>query len=520
MLPLGKNKRRWIITTTIKPPTLHDNTGYVDRVLNTLKHILKTSNIRVQLSLARKIPKLVKNFNYQLTCVVLKNNADNWSLVHVADPRRSKTIAGLAIDLGTSCVSIRIIDLINGNKIGEKNFENPQMCIGTDILTRIHYGSTPEGLNYLHSMIINSINSHIVDLSREHNIASNDIYMLSVAGNTTMTHLFIKITPEHIFKEPYTPSINEPGIIRAKEIGILVNPNAQVFIFPNIGSYLGGDLIAGILYSGMSQRDTVSILADIGTNAEVVLGNRNWMVACAGAAGPALEGSVTKIGEIAKNGIVDKVKINSKLGHIEVSTIGNTLPRGICGSGIIDCVAQLFVSGFVDVQGKFYPSASPDFFIEERDSLHFIVVPSRKSASGKNLTISQTDISSLISSKAAMYSILETITGSVGIDLNSLDSFFIAGTFGLYINPKSAITIGMIPDIPNSLYKQIGNSSLGGATKILQNVDNIDKVSEIKSMVTYMELNVNQDFMNRFSAAKFLPHTDISKFPTFNQRKH
>jgi uncharacterized 2Fe-2S/4Fe-4S cluster protein (DUF4445 family) len=287
-----------------------------------------------------------------------------------------------------------------------------------------------------------------------------------------------------------------------------------VFVFPNIGSYFGGDLIAGILFSGIHRPETTAILVDVGTNAEVVLGNENWLIACAGAAGPALEGGVTQMGMIAGAGAIDRVEIDRDSHRFDIHTIDNIPPKGICGSGLIDLAAQLFLSGMIDIRGKFIPQSCGKRLIDIDGIKHLEVVPADQTADGNALTISQVDLDSLIRSKAAMYTILETITSTVGVAMKDFSAFYVAGTFGSYIRPASAISIGMLPDLPPATYKMLGNSSLEGATMVLGSDAATEEIDLIRGRITYLELNVNQDFMNRFSAAKFLPHTDLTRFPS------
>jgi uncharacterized 2Fe-2S/4Fe-4S cluster protein (DUF4445 family) len=335
-----------------------------------------------------------------------------------------------------------------------------------------------------------------------------------VAGNTTMTHLFMGLNPRWIIREPYIPVVNKPPVVKAATLGIRVNPLARTLIFPNIGSYFGGDLIAGILYSEIYKREETAILVDVGTNAEVVLGNKNWLIACAGAAGPALEGGVTRMGMTAGPGVIDKIAVDPDTREFKVHTIEEKPPRGICGSGVIDLAAQLFLSGMMDIRGKLVPDAGGSRLKEIDGLLHLVVVPADHSDTGTDLTISQADLDSLIRSKAAMYTILETITASVGMTPAELKRFYVAGTFGSFIDPRSAISIGMLPDLPLESYQPLGNSSLEGAALALTSAACLEEIDRLRDRITYLELNVNQEFMNRFSAAKFLPNTDPSLFPS------
>ena len=363
-------------------------------------------------------------------------------------------------------------------------------------------------------MIIDGLNRQIKSLCQSSALKVEDIILISVAGNTAMTHLFMGLNPYWIIREPYIPVVNRPGLLKAGELGIQVSSGARVFVFPNIGSYFGGDLIAGILFSGIHRPETTAILVDVGTNAEVVLGNENWLIACAGAAGPALEGGVTQMGMMAGPGVIDRVEIDRDTHRFDIHTIDNLPPKGICGSGMIDLAAQLFLSGMIDIRGRFQPQLCGQRLAEIDGFKHLVVVPAAETAGGFPITISQADLDSLIRSKAAMYTILETITNTVGVSMKDFSTFYVAGTFGSFIRPASAISIGMIPDLPPDTYKTLGNSSLEGATMVLTSDSVTEEIDLIRDRITYLELNVNQDFMNRFSAAKFLPHTDLTRFPS------
>jgi uncharacterized 2Fe-2S/4Fe-4S cluster protein (DUF4445 family) len=286
-----------------------------------------------------------------------------------------------------------------------------------------------------------------------------------------------------------------------------------------VGSYFGGDLIAGILTTGMTGQEEISLLVDVGTNAEVVVGNREWLMACAGAAGPALEGGVVGMGMMAGPGVIDRVAIEPGSGDYSINTIHGKPPIGICGSGLIDLVAQLFLAGTIDLRGKFVEKKCGGRIKNIDGIRHLVVVFSKDSATGKDLTISQPDIDALIRSKAAMYAILTTITRMVNVSMKDIRHFYTAGTFGSYIDPKSAITLGMIPDLPIETYKSVGNTSLEGATMALLSDAAKREIDKIRDRITYVELNVNQEFMNLFSAARFIPHTDRSLFPSVKEWK-
>jgi uncharacterized 2Fe-2S/4Fe-4S cluster protein (DUF4445 family) len=467
----------------------------------------------IGLGLLRRLPRILRESDYRVRCLLFQYR-NRWSVVDAAAAIGSWRPMGMAVDLGTSRVVSRLLDLTSGEIRAETAFDNPQASTGPDVLTRIHAAEETEGLKALQQHIIHGLNRAVRRLCRDCRAATDAVVLMTLAGNTTMSHLFLGLPPHWIIREPYIPAVNSPDIFVAAELGLELNPEARVMVFPNVGSYFGGDLISGILFAGLDQKEKTSLLVDVGTNAEVVIGNRNWLIACAGAAGPALEGGVTRMGMMAGPGVIDRVRIDPIGGDITTRTIGGGKPRGICGSGLIDMAAQLFLAGMIDLRGRFVAERCGRHLRSIGGAAGFELVSPSESADGSALVIDQADLDSLIRSKAAMYTILETLTATVGVDFRDIDTFYVAGTFGSFIDPRSAITIGMIPDLPAGRFRSLGNSSLGGATLVLTDPSVRDRIEAVRDRITYLELNVNQDFMNRFSAARFLPHTETDRFPS------
>jgi len=513
--PKDAKTRGWIrkVTPEMVPPSLNDNTADVDRLMKGIRKALPQNEILFDFPLAREIPTILRKYDYQVEAVLFEDH-DRLHLSGVLPGAADAPLYGLAVDLGSSTVVVQLLNLSTRERVDETSFHNPQIEIGLDILTRIHYAAQEGGLQKLQSLVRDRLNQEVHTLCRKHTIEMMTIAGMAVAGNTTMTHLFLGLDPYWLCREPYIPALNSPPIIKAHELALDILPGAPVLVFPNVGSYFGGDLIAGILASGMNQQEEVSLLVDVGTNAEVVIGNSDWLMACAGAAGPALEGGVANMGMMAGPGVIDKVSIDPDTHEFHTRTIADQDPIGICGSGLIDLVAHLFLSGMIDMRGKFVRRTCGDLLREKDGITELVVVGPEKSGTGKLLTLAQTDIDGLVRSKAAMFTILTTITNTVGIPLSKIRHFFIAGTFGSYIDPRSAITIGMIPDLPLETYVPLGNTSLQGATQGLLSAEARKNIFLIRDQITYLELNVNQEFMNFFSAAKFIPHTDKSIFPS------
>jgi uncharacterized 2Fe-2S/4Fe-4S cluster protein (DUF4445 family) len=516
MNPVSK-KEGWIrrLRPVITPPNLKDNKADVDRIIRALEKKLDGEAVTIDLPLMRKIPAFIGKHGYDLDVVLFKDD-NGWQIVDIFPSEESVPLYVIAMDLGSATIVVRLIDLNMQQRVEEMSLLNPQMEIGPDILTRIHFAKGARGLEKCRSLLVSGINEGIARLREKQGIDAGSIVGMSVAGNTAMTHFLLGLDPYGLCREPYIPVVNIPSIIPAEKIGLDIYPTAPVLIFPNAGSYFGGDLIAGILSTGMSDREDISLLVDVGTNAEVVLGNREWLMACAGAAGPALEGGVARMGMMAGPGVIDRVVIDSRTGDFKITTIDNAPPVGICGSGLIDLVAQLFLAGMIDMRGRFVEKKCRGALRSIDGMKHLVVVTSQDSADGRALTIRQSDIDALLRSKAAMYTILTTITRMVPISMKDIQHIYISGTFGSIIDPKSAINIGMLPDLPLDTYRPMGNTSLAGAELALLSCEARDNINRIRDRVTYIELNVNQDFMNLFNAARFIPHTDRSLFPSVN----
>ena len=506
--------KSFVLSVDVNIPEFGNNTADAERIKEAVKKDFGIDSLFIPLFVLKELPLKIRKWHNRVKLVLFKNSS-GWFTVAIENPDKKQPICGIAADIGTTRIVLRLLDLETGKNIGETGLDNPQIMIAPDVLARIHYAENDVGRKELQSLIVEGINSSIASLCRSCGLDSSCVYLFCGAGNTTMTHLFFGIDPSHIIRAPYIPCVNVPEPVRALETELKINSQAVIFLFPNIGSYFGGDLIAGILYAGLHKQENPCIMVDVGTNAEVVVGNRDWLIACAGAAGPALEGGMSDVGMTAGPGVIDKVVIDRKTGNIDVHTIENRPAIGLCGSGMIDLAAQLFLSSMLDIRGEFLEEKCHGRLFEKNGMPCFRLVDKSSSGTGKDIVLTQADINSLTSSKAAMYSILEVlVNNTAGLSFDDLSKFYVAGTFGSFIDPRSAISIGMLPDISMEKFEVLGNSSLGGAVKLLLDPDCLKEINEIRQSITYIELNVNQEFMNIFSAAKFYPHTDRSRFPS------
>jgi uncharacterized 2Fe-2S/4Fe-4S cluster protein (DUF4445 family) len=507
----------WIksLVCRLNPPSLEDNTADADRLVKYFKKTLEAKDITVELGILTSLPRILRENSYTVRATAF-HDGNSWRIISVASPD-TPVPCGVAVDLGSTTIVVRFVNLETGAAVAERSFQNPQVEIGGDILTRIHYAARENGLQHLRDSVVSALNHVLRQMAADLGLESNLPAAMVIAGNTTMTHLFLGLEPRWLCREPYTPVVNIPPLMRAEDLGLSLHPGAPVILAPNAGSYFGGDVIAGILASGMVETDEISILVDVGTNAEVAIGNRDWILGCAGAAGPALEGGVAEIGVTAAEGAIDRVRIDRETGRVTFHTIGDTPPSGFCGSGLIDLAAQLFTAGMIDARARIVPAACGDRLREMDGARGVMIVESEASGNGRELVIRQSDLDRLLRSKAAMHAILTTVVNTVGIGFEDISTFWIAGTFGSYIDPESAVTIGMLPDLPRDRYRSIGNTSLEGAALALVSRSSLEWLRKIHERVTYMELNVNQQFMELFSAARFLPHTDSSLFPSITR---
>ncbi len=500
-----------LVAIQCSPPNLHDNTGDIDRIR---KNVIQKgfSPLRIPLECFSELSSHARSAGFHGIAVV-NDMGDYYELVGFESEPPS-LLAGMALDLGTTHLEASLVDLTSGEVLASANRPNGQIEFGTDILTRIHFSATPDGLHLLQERVIDTINSLAGDLAGICGLVCGDIKALSVSGNTTMVHFLLGVDPATLCREPYIPLVNSLDTLHAGQLGLDIHPLAPVWLMPSVGSYFGGDLISGILATGMDTRAATTMLIDVGTNAEVVLGNKDWLIACAGAAGPALEGGIAKMGMRAAPGAVEKVWLDPETSKIHYSTIDGEKPKGLCGSGIIDLAASLYLAQIIDIRGKFNLQKGGASLSETADGLIFTLVEGRDGDKGEPVVFSQLDLDAMMRSKAAMYSILTTLVNQVGVSFADIDTIYVAGSFGKHINPKSAITLGMLPDLPLEVFKPIGNSSLEGAVTVLVDQKSRTRCLELPREITYLELNVNQDFMIRFSGSRFIPHTDPSLFPS------
>jgi uncharacterized 2Fe-2S/4Fe-4S cluster protein (DUF4445 family) len=494
----------------LQPPSIQDNCGDAERLFREIK---KGRNIPVmQMGLAniKKLPRLLRQSNWELT-VTLGDRNGTTEVVLVEPGDRSNANFGIALDIGTTTIVAYLVNLKNQKVLGAKASYNPQVDFGEDVISRIIYAQKEEGLEKLHHVVIDAVNMLIYTLVKEQNLTLDDITAVMCAGNTTMTHLLLKIDPSYIRKDPYIPAVNFMPVIRAAEAGIKVHPRGLLSCLPCIGSYVGGDIVGGVLASGMDNTKELSLFIDLGTNGEVVIGNKDYFIACSTSAGPCFEGGGLGSGIRAMKGAIQAVLI--KNGSLSIETIGNLPPKGICGSGAIDSISTFLENKIIDRSGKIKDNHICKI-VEDEGVKKVVLIDRQDSATEKEIAIDENDIKNIIHSKGAIYTGIEVLLKESGYKKSDLKHVFIAGGLGTALNIRSAINIGLLPDLPEEKFEFLGNTSITGAKMGILSSEAMDKAYLIANKMTYIDLSTNSLFMNNYSASLFLPHTDIELFPS------
>jgi len=494
-------------------PDLKDAISDLERIYRHIRKVKDLPLVQTSLTNIRQLGELLRDADWKITAtLVQRNGALEVVLIEPGDT--SGKNFGLCFDIGTTTISGQLVDLNNKNILGTKAIYNKQASFGSDVIARIIHAQESDGLEQLHLAVNQCINHVIEELTKEHKVDLNNLNCIVCAGNTTMIHLLLSIDPTYIRREPYVPTANFLPVIRAAEAGIKINPRGLLFSVPGVSSYVGGDVTAGVLACGLYKEDELSLLIDIGTNGEIVLGNKEFLISASASAGPAFEGSSVSSGMRASRGAIQKVKINPKNLEISCSVIGDVEPVGICGSGYIDLISQMLKTGLLDKGGKLSGKDCARLR-SGREGREFVLFPAKDSATGTDVVITEADIENLKRSKAAIYAAATTLVKHMGLELGDIKKIFIAGGFGNYIDIDSAVNIGLLPDIDRSRFIFVGNSSLAGARSMLLSYQAFIKAEEIAKKITYCELSVEPGYMDEYMAALFFPHTDLKKFPTF-----
>lgn len=497
---------------TIPPPQLADNSSD----LNRLKQALEkngVSNIRFSLDILKNLPSILREGKWSTT-LTLSKEPTGLRLVNLEPGDTRKQCFGLVFDIGTTGIRGELLNLNEGQVLAQAVEYNSQRKYGDDIISRISYAGKTNGLANLNQAVVATINQMISNMVRQAGIAQTELCQIVIAANTTMVQLLLGIEPRYLRLNPYVPAVSVLPPLSAGEIGLAVGVDVPVNIAPSVASYLGGDIVAGVVGTGIFQQNQTALYIDIGTNGEIVLGNSEWMIGASCSAGPAFEGGGITNGMLATSGAIDSLRIEPSNGQPRFTTIGGNKPKGICGAGIISAAAGLLIAGIIDQKGRLQPSQSR-YIREGVNGLEFLVVGAEYTETGQDIIITEADLDNLVRAKAAMYAGYQTLIQSVDMTFDQVDEVILAGTFGSHIDIEDAVTIGLLPDIDRNKFLFVGNGSLLGARLISFSTELEEASIKVARMLTNMEFSENTSFMDNYMAALFLPHTETNLFPSF-----
>ncbi len=503
---------KWLIH--IQLPQNGDPIPDIERITQAIQKDWGNTNPDYAIDVIRKTPDVIRSQNGQVTVTVVRE-PERLIVIDIEPGDTTVHSYGIAVDVGTTTIAVQLISQNKGKILGIKTDYNEQVKCGLDIISRINYAREPKKLQELKSLVVNTINRLIRLLCETRDVNRNQIYTAVISGNTTMIHLLLGLNPEYIRIDPYTPVLHHVPYLLAGESGIDINPCSWIYFSPAIGSYVGGDITAGLLCTDLvTDTEEINIYIDIGTNGEIVIGNKDFLLASACSAGPAFEGGGVDSGMRAALGAIERVEVDPETASPQYLTIGNVKPKGICGTGMISLLADLLLTGWITNAGKFNPDRQSEHIRYSGKQGYYKLAEADETANGKPLTISETDIGNIIRAKAAIYSACSLFLNHIGITFDDVNTIYIAGGFGRYVDLSQAAVIGLIPELPNNRFKYIGNASLIGSYMILTSQEFKEKQVYTANRMTYIDLGSDPEYMNHYTAALFLPHTNLDLFPT------
>lgn len=504
-----------VVDVLMDVPSLDDTMPDNERLTRALRKYLNINRVRIPYVVLKKLPDVLRENNFAVKCVI-RATSDDMYVYDIFGKDEDVVIGGLAIDIGTTTVSAVLINMENGEILAKSSAGNGQIRFGADVINRIVESQKPGGQKKLQDAVIKeTINPMIHEMCKSAKFLKDHIYRMCVASNTTMNHLFAGINADPLRTEPYIPAFFKTNSLFASDVGVDINKDAHIIMAPNIGSYVGGDITAGTLVSQIWNRPEFSLFIDLGTNGELVFGNSDFMMSCACSAGPAFEGGDISCGMRATDGAIEACTIDKETMEPTYKIVGDpgTKPVGLCGSGIIDVISELYICGIINPKGKFIREGKR-IKHDKYGMGSYILAFEEEAGSVKDVEITEVDIDNFIRAKGAIFSAIRTMLTSLDFDVSMIDDVYVAGGIGSGINMQNAVNIGMFPDIPIEKFHYIGNSSLTGAYLMLLSTPAEKKTYELASNMTYMELSTVPIYMDEFVGACFIPHTDTSMFPT------
>ena len=514
----GKAQTVRRVMLELAPPSMDDQTDDWARLCTALRRHAGVDRLRATLSQIRHIGETLRASGWHVGLIydIADEPLGTGRLIKVgaADAIASEPLCGLAIDIGTTTVTVFLVDLTTGEVLAQSSEYNQQIARGEDVISRIIYATKGGGSDELRDLVLATINERVGAVCKRARIEPDAIVKATIGGNSTMMALLLGISPESIRLDPFITPFNQAPLLPARDVGIVMCPDGTVDLLPGVASYLGADITAGTLSAGLQSSSETALFIDIGTNGEMVLGSSEWLVSCACSAGPAFEGSGVVHGMRAARGAIEEVWIDGGSHEPTYRVIGKGQPRGICGSGLISLVSEMFLTGILDKGGHIDETLGSSRIRRGQHGAEYVVAWGADAEAGDDIAITAVDIDNLLRAKAAVYAGLNVLADSVGVELASVEKVLIGGSFGKYINVEKAVGIGLLPDRPWEQFEFLGNTSVKGAFLALIDREMRAKIAGIASSMTYIELSADNSFYEAFTSALFLPHTDLSLFPS------
>jgi uncharacterized 2Fe-2S/4Fe-4S cluster protein (DUF4445 family) len=511
---------KWLLD--VPPPRRDEGLADLDRITRAFARDWGSGEVVYPLGAMRKAADALRAEGGKVTVTVIRDELA-FRVVDLEAGDTTSRCFGLAIDVGTTTIAVQLVFLPTATVLGTRYDYNAQAARGLDVISRINYARGPGRLEELGELALGTINGLVAQVCRAHDVRPEEISNAVVAGNPTMTQLLLGLKPEYLRIDPYTPTVSALPYLTAREVGLGINPDSWVYFCPSVGSYVGGDIAAGILCTDLVGQDRdgagLSLFMDIGTNGEIVIGSGDFLVTCACSAGPAFEGGGIECGMRAAVGAIERVRVDPATGAPSISTIGDAKPLGICGSGMICLLSDLYLTGWMDGQGRLERGrSSPSIEADGRRARYLLASP-EESGTGSPLYVAETDIANIIRAKAAIYSACSMLLEKLGLGFGSLERLYIAGGFGRFLDIDQAIVLGLLPDLDRGKFTYLGNSSLTGAYMVLVSRDYKKRMEEAASRMTYVDLGSESAYMDYYTASLFVPHTDASRFPSITARQ-
>ena len=501
------------IPLSLAPPTLDDSVSDLDRLHRGLKQSgCDVERLNVGLNVLRQLAAAVREEDWTVTVSVIQRKCAN-EILDIRPGNGENRSLGIAVDVGTTSIVVYLVDMASGRVLAATSGHNRQAACGDDVINRI-VCAEKDGVKKLSRMALATINNLVGEALAGADAQVREVKNVVISGNTTMAHLLLGIEPRYIRREPYIPTVSDFPVLKAGEIGIRANPMAAVFVMPGPASYVGGDIVSGVLYAGFHREEPVTLYIDVGTNGEIVLGNRDWLMTAACSAGPAFEGGGVRWGMRAETGAIESVTVDPSTLAPAYHTVGDNAPRGICGSGMIDLISEMLLKGVIDAGGKFALPADHPRLKLVGDEKGYVVATAEETEMGEDILFTETDIHSLVLSKGAIYAGFTVLMDEVGLDFSMIERVYITGGFGQHLDIDKAVTIGLLPDMDRSRFTYLGNGSIVGAYMALLSDDIRREARELSNRMTYVDFSSNPRFMEAFTSALFLPHTDQGMFPS------